>query len=64
MFLEDSPTPRRRPLRKGEAPTANHVTELSNAHGLALNEAFMRIKQSALRRIILNLVQQIARIGA
>jgi len=32
--------------------------------GLALNKAFVRIKQPALQRILLNLVRQIARIDA
>jgi len=35
-----------------------------SADGVALNKAFVRIKQPALRRIILQLVQQMARIAS
>jgi len=34
---------------------------IESADGLALNTAFVRIKRPALRRIILKLVQQVAR---
>jgi transcriptional regulator with XRE-family HTH domain len=65
FFFEGLPVSRGRPLAKGEMPTPDDVTDFfESADGLALNKAFVRIKQPALRRIILQLVQQIARIDA
>ena len=49
--------------RKGtdEAPSPAYVSEfISSSDGLALIEAFMQIKDAKLRRIIVNLVDEIA----
>ena len=61
FFFEGLPASRGS-LAKAEAPTPDDVTDfIGSADGLALNTAFVRIKQPVLRRIILKLVQQVAR---
>jgi len=63
FFSEGLPASRNWPLATGEASTPNDVIAFfESPDGLALNQAFVRIKQPALQRIILNLVRQIARI--
>ena len=65
FFFEGLPASRGWPLATGEASTPNDVIVFfESPDGLALNKAFVRIKQPALQRVILNLVRQVARIGA
>jgi transcriptional regulator with XRE-family HTH domain len=65
FFFEGLPASRGWPLAKREASTPNDVIAFfESPDGLALNKAFVRIKQPALRLIILKLVQQVARITA
>jgi len=62
FFFEGLPASRGWSLAQAEAPTPDDVTDfIESADGLALNTAFVRIKRPALRRIILKLVQQVAR---
>jgi len=62
FFFEGLPASRGLSLAQAEAPTPDEVTDfIESADGLALNTAFVRIKRPALQRIILKLVQQVAR---
>jgi transcriptional regulator with XRE-family HTH domain len=62
FFFEGAPPPPGVPVGKGAlAPSPSYVSDfLATSDGFALTKAFMRIKEPALRRSIVNLVQQIA----
>ena len=59
FFFEGAPG--RRKL-DGEAPSPSYVTELvTTVDGLRLTKAFVQVKETRLRRIIVEMVEQIAR---
>jgi len=61
FFFEGAPNITGRPEGMGEAPSPAYVSDfLATSDGLALTKAFMRIKDSKLRRRIVDLVEQIA----
>ena len=61
FFFEGAPHVPGQPKRTDEAPSPAYVSEfISSSDGLALIKAFMQIKDAKLRRIIVNLVQEIA----
>jgi transcriptional regulator with XRE-family HTH domain len=61
FFFEGAPNLSGRPEGMGEAPSPAYVSDfLATSDGLALTKAFMRIKDSKLRRRIVDLVEQIA----
>jgi transcriptional regulator with XRE-family HTH domain len=61
FFEEAPPVPGQYKGNGATAPTPAYVTEfLSSTEGLALTNAFMRIKQPKLRRSIVKLVEEIA----
>jgi hypothetical protein len=59
FFFDGAPTLPGAPVGSGASPS--YVTEfLATSGGLALGKAFMRIKDFAVRRSIVRLVQQLA----
>jgi transcriptional regulator with XRE-family HTH domain len=61
FFFEGAPNLSGRPEGMGEAPSPAYVSDfLATSDGLALTKAFMHIKDSKLRRRIVDLVEQIA----
>jgi transcriptional regulator with XRE-family HTH domain len=61
FFFEGAPHQPGQPKGLSEAPSPAYVSDfLSTRDGLALTEAFMRIKESKLRRRIVDLVKEIA----
>jgi transcriptional regulator with XRE-family HTH domain len=61
FFFEGAPHQPGQPKRLGEASAPAYVSEfLATRDGLALTKAFMRIKDSKLRRRIVDLVEEIA----
>ena len=62
FFFEGAPhLPGHHPSGMGEAPSPAYVSDfLATSDGLALTKSFMRIKNSKLRRRIVDLVEQIA----
>ena len=61
FFFEGTPHPPGQPKGFGEAPSPAYVSDfLATRDGLALTKAFMRIKESELRRRIVDLVREIA----
>jgi transcriptional regulator with XRE-family HTH domain len=62
FFFEGAPhLPGERHSGVGEAPSPAYVSDfLATSDGLSLTKAFMRIKNSKLRRRIVDLVEQIA----
>ncbi len=61
FFFEGAPHVAGHPSGMGEAPSPAYVSDfLATSDGLALTKAFMRIKNSKLRRRIVDLVEQIA----
>ena len=60
FFFEGAPHQPGQPKGLGEAPSPAYVFDfLATSDGLALTKAFMRIKESKLRRCIVNLVEEI-----
>ncbi|HET7849675.1 MAG TPA: helix-turn-helix transcriptional regulator [Pseudolabrys sp.] len=61
FFFEGAPHLAGHATGMGEAPSPAYVSDfLATSDGLALTKAFMRIKNSKLRRRIVDLVEQIA----
>jgi transcriptional regulator with XRE-family HTH domain len=61
FFFEGAPNVPGQSDGMGEAPSPAYVSDfLATSDGLALTKAFMRIKDSKLRRRIVDLVEQIA----
>jgi transcriptional regulator with XRE-family HTH domain len=61
FFFEGAPNLSGKPSGMGEAPSPAYVADfLATSDGLALTKAFMRIKESKLRRRIVDLVEAIA----
>src|SRR5262245_208521 len=61
FFFEGAPNIPGQSDGMGEAPSPAYVSDfLATSDGLALTKAFMRIKDSKLRRRIVDLVEQIA----
>jgi transcriptional regulator with XRE-family HTH domain len=62
FFFEDAPgAPSDQPAGMAEPRSANYVVDfLSSAEGLQLNKAFIRIKDSKLRRKLIDLVRALA----
>jgi transcriptional regulator with XRE-family HTH domain len=61
FFFEGAPNLHSQPDGTIAAPSPTYVSEfLATSDGLALTKAFMRIKESKLRRRIVDLVEQIA----
>jgi transcriptional regulator with XRE-family HTH domain len=61
FFFEGAPHQPGQPKRLGEASSPSYVSDfLATRDGLALTKAFMRIKESEIRRRIVDLVQEIA----
>jgi transcriptional regulator with XRE-family HTH domain len=61
FFFEGAPRPAGAPVGNGASPSPNYVSDfLATSDGLALTKAFMLIKEPALRRRIVHLVQEIA----
>jgi transcriptional regulator with XRE-family HTH domain len=61
FFFEGAPNIPGQSDSMGEAPSPAYVSDfLATSDGLALTKAFMRIKDSKLRRRIVDLVEQIA----
>jgi transcriptional regulator with XRE-family HTH domain len=61
FFFEGAPTSPGMPVEKGAAPSPSYVSEfLATSDGLAIVQAFMRIKAPKLQRRIVYLVQEIA----
>jgi transcriptional regulator with XRE-family HTH domain len=61
FFFDGAPEVPARGLELGEAPSPTYVADfLATSDGLALTRAFMRIKDSKLRRKIVELVEQMA----
>ena len=62
FFFEGAPaSPGLSPSGMGEAPSPAYVSDfLATSDGLSLTKSFMRIKNSKLRRRIVDLVEQIA----
>ena len=60
FFFEGAPQAGKKE-RASDAPSPAYVTEfLSTADGLALTEAYMRIKNAKLRRAIVHLVEEVS----
>ena len=60
FFFEGAPTLHPQPEGMAEAPSPAYVSDfLATSDGLALTKAFMRIKDAKLRRLIVDLVEQI-----
>ena len=60
FFFEGAPHQPGQPKALGEAPSPPYVFDfLATSDGLALTKAFMRIKESKLRRRIVDLVEEI-----
>jgi transcriptional regulator with XRE-family HTH domain len=60
FFFDGAPSLPGAPVGNGPSPSPSYVSDfLATSDGLALVEAFMRIKNPALRRCIVKLVQQI-----
>jgi transcriptional regulator with XRE-family HTH domain len=61
FFFEGAPTWHGHSDRKRDVPTPDYVSDfLATPGGLSLTRAFMQIKQPALRRSIVKVVEQIA----
>ena len=61
FFFEGAPHVPGQPKGTDETPSPGYVSEfISSSDGLALIKAFMQIKDAKLRRIIVNLVDEIA----
>ena len=61
FFFEGAPAPHGHHDGMKEAPSPAYVSDfLATSEGLALTKAFMRIKESKLRRRIVDLVEEIA----
>ena len=61
FFFEGAPHTPGHPSGLGEAPSPAYVSDfLATSDGLSLTKSFMRIKNSKLRRRIVDLVEQIA----
>lgn len=61
FFFEGAPDVPVQPEGFGEAPSPSYVSDfLATSDGLALTRAFMRLKDSKLRRKIVELVEQMA----
>jgi len=61
FFFEGAPHVPGHPSGMGEAPSPAYVSDfLATSDGLSLTKSFMRIKNSKLRRRIVDLVEQIA----
>jgi transcriptional regulator with XRE-family HTH domain len=61
FFFEGAPMPVGHPDGNGHAPSPSYVSDfLATSDGLALTKAFMEIKDSKLRRRIVDLVEGIA----
>jgi hypothetical protein len=61
FFFEGAPTSPGQRHGKGNAPAPDYVSDfLATNDGLALTKAFMQIKQPAVRRRIVHLVEEIA----
>jgi len=61
FFFEGAPHTPGYPSGLGEAPSPAYVSDfLATSDGLSLTKSFMRIKNSKLRRRIVDLVEQIA----
>jgi transcriptional regulator with XRE-family HTH domain len=61
FFFEGAPKLPGARIKNGAAPSPSYVSDfLATTDGLALTKAFMRIKESTVRRCIVKLVQQIA----
>jgi transcriptional regulator with XRE-family HTH domain len=61
FFFDGAPILAGAPVGNGAAPLPSYVSDfLATSDGLVLTKAFMRIKEPALRRCIVKLVQQIA----
>jgi transcriptional regulator with XRE-family HTH domain len=64
FFFEGAPSVPGGPQAKGAAPSPAYVSDfLATREGLELTKAFMRIKKPKLRRIIVDLVEEIAGSG-
>ena len=64
FFFEGAPSVPGAPQAKGAAPSPAYVSDfLATREGLELTKAFMRIKKPKLRRIIVDLVEEIAGSG-
>ena len=62
FFFEEAPLHRSEPAQVSDAPSPEFVTAfVSTTQGLKLIRAFTSIKNTALRRCIVQLVEQIAR---
>ena len=62
FFFEEAPINRSEPAQVSDAPSPEFVTAfVSTTQGLKLIRAFTSIKNTALRRCIVQLVEQIAR---
>jgi transcriptional regulator with XRE-family HTH domain len=60
FFFEGAPQAAGFPVKRGESPSPAYITDfLANADGLALVKAFIKIKDSTLRRSIVRLVEAI-----
>jgi transcriptional regulator with XRE-family HTH domain len=61
FFFEGAPNLHSQVEELGEAPSPTYVSDfLATSDGLALTKAFMRIKETRLRRRIVDLVEEIA----
>ena len=61
FFFEGAPSVPGAPQAKGASPSPAYVTDfLATRDGLALIKAFMRIKDTKLKRGVVNLVEEIA----
>jgi transcriptional regulator with XRE-family HTH domain len=61
FFFEEAPINRSEPVRISDAPSPESITAfISTADGLKLIRAFMSIKNTKLRRCIVQLVERIA----
>ena len=61
FFFEGAPAPDRQSSEPNGTPPPTYVSDfLASSDGLSLTKAFMRIKDSALRRSIVRLVKRIA----
>jgi transcriptional regulator with XRE-family HTH domain len=61
FFFEGAPPTPGRPDATGDIPSPAYVSDfLATSEGIALTQAFMRIKDASLRRRIVDLIQGIA----
>jgi transcriptional regulator with XRE-family HTH domain len=61
FFFEGAPKLKGAKIKREASPLPSYVSDfLTTRDGLALTEAFMRIKESVVRRCVVKLVQQIA----